>query len=1697
MADIEESKVQRRQRKGVVTRHVNSIARYIAEEETADVKSTIEKVKEAFKNFTSAHTRYHNFLTDEKDIEDSDNYFYEVQNDYIKCLKTAKAWLKEAQGIPADVKNAEVFNRNSTIELLSLPKVELVKYDGDPLTYHSFMATFDEAVDNLNVSNKTKLTRLLQYTTGRAYEAIRSCVLVEGDRGYIQARKLLLDRFGNEHLVTERIIQGLLNGKPVKSSEDMLRLSDELANSQITLSQMRRLHEVECQASIVKIAERLQGPVKGRWRRKALEIKAENDRYPLFEEFAKFVKKEALEASDPVYGLVSKERTAVSGSAESAKPKKSDSFASVAGPSRRVQSCLLCQNDHRLLYCSKFKAMKPSERLQLVKSRKLCENCLLANHVVADCRKNTVCTVPGCGAKHTKFIHIDPDPRNVSREQEHNVRLVNASLSTDSDVCLPTVGVRVNGEYETCALLDTGSSQSFCSKSFVERLGLQGSPINYSRVTLNGSKTISSELVSFTLTSLDGSESLKLDRVIVVDQIPLVTSCPDVKLYPHLRGLQLVASDQTVCLLLGQDNSEALVPLEIRKGRQGDPFACRTLFGWAVNGPNRLSSPIGRSVISHFISSAGNEIERICSFEGDDLDDQAKGLSFNDVRVLELWRKEVCLREGHYQLPIPWKDNVSFPDNMIVAKSRLKALKSSLIGKGLYERYDEEVQKLIQCDYAEPVPSRENECVSDKIWYLPHRPVISDKKPDKVRIVFDCASRYHGESLNDKVFQGPDLANKLLNVLLRFREHEFCVMADVEAMYYQVRIPIKDRDALRFLWFDLDGRILQYRMTCHVFGGTWCSSSSTFALRQTLVDNPDVSHAISRTVLQDFYVDDCLKSFQTFEEAVDVMKGTRDLLKSGGFKLTKFVANDVRILSEFPVEERAKETREFCSDFRSKVLGIHWNVPKDQFFFTVNLSPDERVCRRTMLSTVASLYDPLGFLGPLILVGKILFQHATKLKLGWDEEVPRELKDKWLDWLVNLRGASSIEIPRCIKPTPFNDAAIELHHFSDSSEKAYGCCTYVRCVNRNGDIHTSLLLSKNKVAPMKAITIPRLELQAAVLAVRVNDLLCKQLSIDLLSSVFWVDSELVLKYISNDDRRFHVFVANRVSVIRELSHPEQWRHIAGSRNPADVITRGTTVEGLNRIKWFEGPQFLRQHKSEWNITVVDRAIPESDPEVKKNVPVLACCPEEVSATDRLLAYFSDWFRLLKAVSWLLKFKEMLKNGYGHVAKSVSAFDLKQAENCVLQYIQMQFYSHEIECLNEGRSIPKSSPIKSLSPFVGKGGLLRVGGRLKYAKVSDDNKNPVLISGKHRVASLIVKSFHNVAHTGTEWVVSMIRRKFWITRVRPLVKSIARSCLACQKMTAPPGVQYMADLPPERIIPHEPPFANVGVDCFGPFIVKQGRSEVKRYGCLFTCMASRAIHLERLSSMDTDSFLNAFRRFISRRGCPKKVWSDNGSNLIGGKAELEKGYDQIENYCLKNRIQWSLIPPQAPHMGGLWERMVRTVKKVLLGILDGKVVGRLSDDMLETLLCESEFIVNSRPLTKVSDDVNDFQALTPNHLLIPKGQVVYSPGEFCQADIYKRKWKCVQYLIDLFWKRWTSEYVPGLQKRSKWHNVQRNLKIGDLVLIADENTPRGIWPMAIVIEVYPSRDNLIRSVKVKTKSSVFVRPISKLVLLECQ
>ena len=1007
---------------------------------------------------------------------------------------------------------------------------------------------------------------------------------------------------------------------------------------------------------------------------------------------------------------------------------------------------------------------------------------------------------------------------------------------------------------------------------------------------------------------------------------------------------------------------------------------------------------------------------------------------------------------------------------------------------------------------------------------------------------------YKGKSLNRSLLQRPDLTNNLLGILCRFRQESTALMCDLEAMFHQVKVDATDRNFLRFFWWEngnVDMNPVVYRMSSHLFGATSSPGCANVALRKTADDyEGDCGAEAADFIRNNFYVDDGLKSVPSSSDAVALIDSTRALCKKGGFRLHTIISNSQAVIDAIPREERAKCIKNLVLDRDvlpiERALGIQWCVESDTIQFKIELS-DRPLTRRGVLASVSSVFDPLGILSPFVLLGKKILQQLCREAKEWDERIPEHLIVEWERWRRDVCHLAKIKVPRCYKPDGFGQVKVaKLHSFSDASEEGYGQCSYLRLIDDSGRIHCSLMMAKSRVAPLKQITVPRLELTAALVNAKVGTSLRRELDYDQIDEIYWTDSRVVLGYIFNNARRFHTFVSNRVQQIRDLTSVDQWRYIATKLNPADAASRGLDAQRLlEKKEWWFGPDFLwTDFDSQFGKVEEHNAIaavcPE-DPGVRKS-SVLTTKVCEWTGIEERLNRFSSWYRTKRAMAICLRYRKILlarvrERGSSKTisANPLNVDELNDARKEIIRIVQRNSLVDEVTLLHqknvetssaedkaeESHRIPKSSNLYRLDPILTTDGLLRVGGRIRRAEMPLDVKHPCILPKKSHVTELIICHFHQkVAHQGRGMTHNSIRSSgFWIIGGSSVVSSHISKCVRCRKTRGVLQNQRMADLPEDRLEP-SPPFTYSAVDYFGPWLVKEGRKNIKRYGVLFTCLVSRAVHLETAISLDTSSFLNAYRRFIGRRGPVRQLRSDCGTNFVGSKAELQSALSEMDVDKLRQRlleencdlISFRMTVPHASHMGGSWERQIRTVRSVISGLLDSHGV-QLDDEYLRTFMVEAEVIINSRPLSL--NFASHPEPLTPNHLLTMKCNVVLPPpSEFQRADVYSRKrWRRVQYLTNEFWNRWRKEFLRSLQIRQKWIRPKRNLQRGGVVIVSDEVLSRNQWKLGRVVEVYASEDNLVRKVKLAMADSTLdnkgrrrrsvshlVRPVHKLVLL---
>ena len=983
----------------------------------------------------------------------------------------------------------------------------------------------------------------------------------------------------------------------------------------------------------------------------------------------------------------------------------------------------------------------------------------------------------------------------------------------------------------------------------------------------------------------------------------------------------------------------------------------------------------------------------------------------------------------------------------------------------------------------------------------------------KLRIVFDASAKTStGVSLNDTLLIGHTVHSSLVDVLLRFRCHRIALIADVSKMYRAIHLTEDDKDLHRFVWRKTPEEPLSdYRMTRVTFGVSASSFAANMSIKQNALELAEQYPLATRAVQEEFYVDDGLTGADSVEEAIELQRQLQELFLKGGFQLRKWNSSNPTVIEHLPQEIKGTLSSHTIPDpdQYTKTLGILWNSVMDHFQLTIaELPPLERVTKRFLVSDVAKTFDVLGWFSPSTIMVKVLLQRLWEQKIEWDEEVPLSIKDVWLRWRSELKLLATKHIPRYYFSKQSTCTSFELHGFCDASEAAYAAVVYFRTLDSKGNPHISLITSKTKVAPIKRLTIPRLELCGAHLLARLLHHLQRIFNVPIKDVHAWTDSTIVLGWIVGDPRRFKTFVGNRVSELIDYVPPGCWRHVDGVDNPADCASRGLLPsELLKHDLWWNGPKWLLEEPNNW---------PECKAELVK------CTDEErgvclvTSHVIRSVVPFdrySSYAKLKMVVAWVFRF---LKNSRIHLSKETEGHrvcspyltvdEIASAENQLLMSSQADHFQSEITALQAGIGIDRSSCLISLNPFLDSSQLLRVGGRQELSRKPYDRIHPIILHGKHPLVRLIVRAEHILLmHGGPTLIIANLSRRFHIIGGRKIVRSIIRQCIQCKKVSAIPLTQKMGNLPIERITPDRP-FANVGVDYAGPFHVKYGYVRkptiVKAYACVFVSLSIKAVHIELVTDLTTEAFIACLRRFIARRGRPTLIMSDNGSNFVGASRELkelkeffelQRTKQKISQFCSLDNIKWQFIPERAPHFGGLWEGAVKSMKTHLR-----RVVGeyKLTFEELYTVMTQVEACLNSRPLAPLPHADECLEALTPGHFIIGQPlEALPDPSESYLSISLLKRWHLVQLLVRHFWQRWSTEYLATLSRVNKWRQSSPNVRVGDIVIIKDDAliTPSK-WPLAKIIETHPGKDKHVRVVTVKTANGVYKRPITKIVPL---
>lgn len=1299
------------------------------------------------------------------------------------------------------------------------------------------------------------------------------------------------------------------------------------------------------------------------------------------------------------------------------------------------------------------------------------------------------------------------------------------------------------------ALIDTGSQVSFITSRSARRLHLQMTSNSVNVSGLGSHAGISCPGYVSSIIDMPNSPPLKI-RLFVIDCISesLPSSFIDLAPWAHLHDLPLadplLFQPAPVELLLGVDVLPHIILPEFITSTNGGPLAFRTVFGWCVMGhcyprdtrrritwapdvrdnegkthrPPRRPRPRRASSTSSLVPSSPspNLIQTFTAISNLQLQKDlhkfwaleavpiAPPVLSPDEQLCEDFFVASVSRDatGRYITPLPLKA-IELGESHFRALNQFRRLEARLLRDPiLKDAYVAFMREYLDLGHMVPVPSPENS--STTTYYLPHHPVHrADDPPSKIRVVFNASAKSsNGNSLNDILLTGPKLQADIVALITRARTHRFIFTADIKQMYRQILVSPEHQDLQRIIWrFSPEEPLTSYRLRTVTYG---VSSSPYIAIRtlQQLAQDEGPHYPLAASALvHDTYVDDIITGASSITAARQLRDQLIALLQAGGFELRKWTSNSPLLIQDLPPEHCLLDPQSFLlqpeDDHTVKILGLVWSADSDCFSYLVN-SEKIPATKRLILSKLARIYDPPGWLTPIAFTAKLFVQRLWAGHSDWDEPAPQEIGQDWDTFQTQLDHVERLSIPRFF---PFFDEERSQHRlvgFCDASELGYAAVLYLHSTSPLGKISVSLLLAKSRIAPLKKISLPRLELCGAHLLAKLVSNAAPMFNNQFEDITAFSDSTVALAWIQGEPRRWKEFVANRVADIQERIPPAHWRHSSGKDNPADCASRGLYPGDLpSHPLWWKGPSWLSLPPNQWPSKRFDLSPTIVDTERRRSAGVTVYT---VTTELNLEGRYSSLHRLQRITSWCLRFYHNCRHPHQRLKGPLSTKELHAALERLVKEVQRVSLKEEIVAASDPSS--KSRLKRTLQLFTDSQGLLRVGGRLLLSSQPFAAKHPVLLPKNHPFTNLIIDQAHlQNLHSGPSATHSYIRQRYWIPDGKNIVRRRLVKCNRCFSVNPQPLLPIMGQLPKDRVTPTFA-FMKVGVDYAGPFSVSSARIRgcriTKAYLCAFVCFTTKAVHLELASDLSVPAFLAAFARFCGRRGLPSDIFSDNGTNFVGSSRRLNEVGRFLRNPRVRETlitqassqgIQWHFIPPSAPHFGGLWEAAIKSTKCHLRKVLGAQI---LSFEEFATLLSQIEAVLNSRPLCALSADPLDLEVLTPGHFLIHRPLNAPPAADLADSPLNRlSRWSLTEKLHQSFWRRWTTEYLHTLQQRSKWLEPSPEIAIGSLVLIKHDHLPPLQWPRGRVIRLHPGPDGGNRVATLKSTAGVITRPLVKL------
>lgn len=1719
---MEDRKKSRTRAKAAITR-IETFIRNSEDDPTIDINEfTVREMHlvKVFEEYTDAQ----NVLEDEDEIQENDRI--DVENRYfLLAAKFKKIIHKLSSQNISDRSSSRQDSSNFTpFSQVNLPKITLPAFNGKYDEWTTFIDLFTALVDqNQQITSAQKFMYLKSHVKNEPLTLINELPLT--NENYQVALDLLKKRYDNKLVIINSHIKGLLD-TPSVANGSANHLRNFLSQIRQHLNSLRALNLPIDQWDLLLIYV-LSRKLDFRTHQ-AFELERNSTELPKLIDFLTFLEKRCFALEN------------VSTPDSKIKPRVTHFTNSPSSQSTNTKKCIFCKLENHSIYtCSKFKECSDVQRKQFVQSNKLCFNCLGTRHNVAQCT-SVGCRI--CFKKHHTLLHRNtPSYTNETSKDERVNSQVENTLSPNnsstvlqqinpqlepntiqyptlvtnrerSQIVLATAQVTLiterGAKIQARALLDSASQTTFITLELFKRLNVNGyrKIINIQGISSNMTQT--NCMVDVKIEShIDKSFKVNASCA-VLNKItcPLPHSPIDTQKLEIPPGVNLADPSfhvpSKIDMLIGADLFfDLIVPGLIRLG-PNLPTLQNSYLGWIVAGP--IPNQNCCLNVSLF-TQADNVNELIPRFWQLEELSTTQFLSPED-KICEQKYLSTVKRTGSgaFQVNLPLReenDYLKLGNSYSSAARRFLSLEKRLSKeKELFAQYKRFIDEYVELGHARYVPLIPTQLAFEHKYFLPHHCVFRESSSTtKIRVVFDASMKSSsGLSLNDIMLKGFPVQPELFDILCRFRTYKYVITTDIEKMYRQVKINPDQHFLQNILWRDNPDASLKCIQLQTVTYGT---NSAPFLATRCLVnlaEQEKINYPLaSEAILTQCYVDDILAGGNSIDESLQLVNQLTTMLNSAGFHLHKWCSNEISILSSIPADRREVKMNINDDTHSNKVLGLFWNPHSDTFRISIpSLTTHDVLTKRHVLSRISQMFDPLGFVGPIIAVAKMLMQQIWVSKINWDDQLPTELQSKWHDFTNNISSLLTLSIPRYILVTN-TICEIQLHGFSDSSMKCYGACLYLRVLYTNHTVSSNLLCSKSRVAPLKTVSLPRLELCGAVLLAKLLHKIYAILPQKIDKTFLWTDSQIVLCWIKSSPSRWTTFVANRVSEVQELTINHTWKHIKSSENPADFISRGLSASQIHACGlWWHGPQMLQDYNCKFDNDKLDLP-PETIPEQKKVALHVQITPDPTV----FISNFSNFTRLQRSFAYCLRFIKNCKPGSVKRYGPLSVNELKMSLVALVRLVQFRHFHSEITQLKLGKTSLNSSII-SLNPFLDENEILRVGGRLNNAEINFDQKHPMLLPSKTHFTRILIQYEHmKLCHAGAQTVLSNIKLRFWPINALREIKHIIKNCVTCHRFKAETSKQIMGSLPRDRVSVARP-FLKVGIDFGGPLFIKQSRLRkaviTKCYIALFVCMVTKAVHIELVSSLSTESFLLTLKRFIARRGQPVTIFSDNGTNFRGSSNQLKELHEffksksnlnSIQDFLTARETDWKFIPPNSPHWGGLWEAGIKSTKYHIRRIVGNT---HLTFEELSTVLAQIEAILNSRPICPLSNDPSDLTCLTPGHFLIGEPLTSYPERDVSKIPENRLSfWQQCSRIQQHFWNRWSVEYLNRLQNRPKWFKPYPNLKENMVVLIKEDNVSPLQWPLARIVQIMAGPDKKVRVVKVRTQHGIFVRPIKKL------